>query len=73
MSSVWRETMSPSIALKFMRNGVPSANLLAMHSLDGTTESGDFFEKDLSNHVARPVGMKAKMLAAKFIGATTYV
>ena len=65
--------MTDGMALKFMRDGGPSANLLAMYSLDGTPDSWDFFSKDLSNHIEKPVGMKAKMLAAKFIGATTYV
>jgi len=73
LSSAFKEPMTAGMALKFMRDGLPSANLLAMHSMDGTPGDWDFFSKDLSNHIEKPMGMTGKMLAAKFISATTYV
>jgi len=39
---------NPSIGLKFLRNGVPSANQLGMISFEGTN-SWNFFENDLMN------------------------
>jgi hypothetical protein len=72
LSSAFKQPLTAGMALKFMRDGVASANLLAMHSMDGTTD-WNFFSNDLSTHVERPRGMTAKILAAKFISATTYV
>jgi hypothetical protein len=42
--------VAPGIALKFIRDGVPSANVFAMYSLEGQT-SFNLFEHDLTNHV----------------------
>ena len=40
----------PGMGLKFLRDGMDSANLVAMHSLDGQ-ESWNFFKHDFSNHI----------------------
>jgi len=42
--------IAPGIALKFLRDGVPSGNVFAMYSLLGQT-SFNFFKHDLSSHV----------------------
>jgi hypothetical protein len=44
------ENMTPGISLKFLRDGVKSANLMAMYSLSGQ-KSMNFFAHDLTNHV----------------------
>ena len=38
------------MGLKFLRDGVDSANLVAMYSVDGQ-ESWNFFKNDFSNHI----------------------
>ena len=43
-------TTLPGMALKFLRDGMDSANLVAMNSLDGQ-ESWNFFKHDFSNHI----------------------
>jgi len=43
--------IAPGIALKFMRDGVPSANVFAMYSLLGQSNNFNFFKHDLSSHV----------------------
>ena len=44
---------APGIGLKFLRDGVPSANLVAMYSVDGQ-DSWNFFKNDFSNHIGEP-------------------
>jgi len=44
------DNMTPGISLKFIRDGVKSANLMAMYSLSGQ-KSMNFFAHDLTNHV----------------------
>jgi len=39
----------PGLALKFLRDGVPSADLMAMYSVQGQS-SFNYFEHDLTNH-----------------------
>ena len=41
---------APGMGLKFLRDGVDSANLVAMYSVDGQ-ESWNFFKNDFSNHI----------------------
>ena len=43
-------TTVPGLGLKFLRDGMDSANLVAMFSLDGQ-ESWNFFKNDFSNHI----------------------
>jgi len=43
----------PGVALKCLRDGVPSGNMVFMYSLGGQT-SYNFFKHDLSNHVPYP-------------------
>jgi len=42
-------SITPGLSMKFLRNGVPSANVVAMFSIQGQP-SFNFFEHDLSNH-----------------------
>jgi len=79
MSSAKQATLSPpnvtpGLTLKFMRDGVKSANIFAMISLEGQS-SFNLFEHDLTNHVPN-IGPNAifalKALAAKFKTASNW-
>ena len=41
---------APGMGLKFLRDGMDSANLVAMYSVDGQ-DSWNFFKNDFSNHI----------------------
>jgi len=43
-------SITPAVAIKFLRNGIPSGNLIGMYSLLGQ-DSWNFFKHDLTNHV----------------------
>lgn len=45
--------ITPGFGLKFFRNSMPSANLVAMPSLSGQSEF-DFFKHTFSNHIPKP-------------------
>jgi len=62
---------APGMGLKMLRNGMDSANLVAMYSVDGQ-ESWNFFKNDFKNHV--PPGSPLLVpLELKFSEATKYV
>jgi len=61
-------TTAPGIGLKFLRDGVDSANLVAMFSVGGQ-ESWNFFKNDFSNHIPG-ISLSRQPLAAKFATAT---
>eukprot|EP00347_Sterkiella_histriomuscorum_P022948 403336536 len=62
----------PGFGLKLLRNGVPSGNLVAMFSVDGT-QSWNFFKKEFSNHIPEPISTAQKILARKFATATPFI
>ena len=66
------DNFTPGMALKFLRDGHPSANLQAMFSVNGQS-SWNFFKNDFSNHVESGIGFALKALALKFSSATDYV
>jgi hypothetical protein len=59
--------LTPALAFKVFRDGMPSGNVIAMYELSGQTNL-NFFENNLCNHVAaRPdFGLKLQLLGAKF-------
>mmetsp|Transcript_8980 Transcript_8980/g.15071 ORF Transcript_8980/g.15071 Transcript_8980/m.15071 type:complete len:341 (-) Transcript_8980:42-1064(-) len=57
--------MLPGVGVKFFRDGMPSANFVAMYSLDAQPE-GNFFEHNFSNHVDDPNDPVQKLLAVQF-------
>ena len=59
---------TPGFALKFLRDGMDSANVVAMDSVDGQ-ESWNFFLRNFSNHIPTP-SMAIAPLAVKFATAT---
>jgi len=58
----------PGFGLKFLRDGIDSANLVAMYSVNGQ-ESWNFFKNDFSNHIPE-IDLTSIALAAKFSTAT---
>lgn len=67
-----KNTYSPAVALKFLRNSVTSCNILAMPSMDGQT-STNFFEKEFKTHIKKPRDFINKVLLNKFEQASKCV
>lgn len=61
--------ITPGFSIKFMRDGVPSANFVSMPSLDGQ-EGKNFFENDYTNHPVKPNGFLLKIVSKKFTQAS---
>jgi hypothetical protein len=58
---------APGMGIKFFRDGRPSANFVAMYSLDGQPcTDKDFFTHDWHNHIALTNNFGLKIIAAKF-------
>jgi len=60
---------APGMGLKFLRDGMDSANLVAMYSVDGQ-ESWNFFKNDFSNHIPSLSFALRTTLGLKFSSAT---
>ena len=60
------------MGLKFLRDGVDSANTVAMYSVDGQ-DNWDFFMHDWSNHIPDMQNAFLDPLANKFHEATEYI
>lgn len=63
---------TPGFGLKFLRDGMPSANIIAMYSVNGQY-SWNFFSKEFSNQIPEPEGFALKALGKKFSSATPYI
>jgi len=62
--------MAPGLSLKFMRDGVQSANMFALISLTGV-KSDEFFSGDFTNNLPYPnMGLAEKLLFKKFTQAS---
>jgi len=62
---------APGMGLKFLRDGVDSANLVAMYGVDGQ-DSWNFFKNDFTNHIG-PGSLALVPLEIKFSEATNYI
>jgi len=62
---------APGMGLKFLRDGMDSANLVAMFSVDGQ-DGWNFFQNDFWNHIG-PGGLELVPLEIKFSEATNYI
>merc|ERR1712045_1062801 len=60
---------APGMGLKFLRDGVDSANLVAMYSVNGQ-DSWNFFKNDFTNHIPDISFAKKASLGVKFATAT---
>ena len=63
--------ITPGMGLKLLRDGVDSANLFAMFSMDGK-DSFNFFEHDWSNHAPEPHDETLIPLEIQFKTLTEY-
>ena len=64
--------LKPGLGLKLLRDGVDSANLVSMFSVDGQ-DSWNFFKNDWSNHIPEPKSKALIPLAAKFHTETDFI
>lgn len=55
----------PGLAVKFLRDGMPSANFVAMYSLDGQP-GGNFFENSFTNQVNSTTSIAKRLIFNKF-------
>jgi len=62
---------TPGLGLKFLRDGMDSANLVAMYSVNGQ-DSWNFFKNNFTNHIP-PAGPSVIPIAIKFSQATNNV
>lgn len=63
----------PAMSLKFMRDGVRSADTVTAYGINGLP-NGDFnfFSQDIRNHIGFPKGFVLKALDSHFAKATDY-
>jgi len=67
------QPLAPGMGLKFLRDGVDSANLVSMYSVNGQPGNWNFFANDMVNHIPAPSGFALKILGAKFATATNLI
>lgn len=67
------QPLAPGFGLKFLRDGVDSANLVAMYGVEGQPNDWNFFSNDFTNHIGDATSTKLKLVAAKFASATNYI
>ena len=67
-----QKLLKPGMGLKFLRDGVDSANLVSMYSVDGQ-DSWNFFKNDWSNHIPALKSPSLAPLAEKFSTASNYI
>lgn len=56
-------SFTPGMGLKFLIDGKPSLNVLAMPSLDGQEDNQDFFANSFTTHIAEPRNPLLKILS----------
>lgn len=66
------DNYTPGLGLKFLADGVPSANLVAMWGVNGV-DTFNFFDKDMNTHIPSAAGLPLKLVAKKFSSATPIV
>jgi hypothetical protein len=70
--SAKHHSMTPGMGVKFLRDGVDSANFVAMFSVDGQ-DTLNFFEHDWSNHIPDVTSLSLIPLELRFKTATKYI
>ena len=63
---------APGIGVKFLRDGMPSGNMVAMYSTDGQP-SWNFFDFDFTNHIPDPKSAGGAAIANKFATVTPFI
>jgi len=66
------QELAPGMGLKFVRDGVDSANMVAMYSVDGQP-SWNFFANDFKNHIGASESFSTNLLAGHFASQTKWV
>lgn len=61
--------ITPGFGLKLLRDGVPSANVVAMPGLDGQADF-NVMTRNYSNHLEMPVSWAVQLVTAKFVQAS---
>ena len=69
---VMSPNLKPGMGVKFLRDGVDSANFVAMYSVDGQPTL-NWFANNFSNHIADSTSLSLKPLASHFSSATKYI
>lgn len=66
------KNLAPGMGLKFLRDGMDSASLVAMYSVDGQP-SWNFFKNDFNNHIPAITSASLLPVAQKFSSVTSYI
>lgn len=66
------KSTTPGMGLKFLRDGMDSASLVAMYSVEGQ-DSWNFFKNDFKNHIPAVTGNGLLPLASKFSTVTNFI
>ena len=61
-----KQPLTPGMGLKFLRNGIDSANLVSMNSVNGQQDDWNFFSQDFSTHIKAASGAALTAVAEKF-------
>jgi len=67
------QPIAPGLSLKFLRSGVPSADVVALYSVNGQPDDWNFFSHDFSNHIGPGTTTATKALSAKFATETNHI
>jgi hypothetical protein len=65
--------LTPGMGLKFLRDGMDSANLVSMWSLNGQPGNWNFFANKFTTIIGGPESITVNLLAKKFATFTEYV
>lgn len=70
-----KSPLAPGMGLKFLRDGIDSANLVSMWSVAGQPNDWNFFSNTFFNHIAAAPESRVdlKALSAKFATATDHI
>ena len=60
------QPLAPGLSVKFLKDGIESADTVALWSVNGTPGDWNFFLKDVFNHIVAPTGLALEALADKF-------
>jgi len=67
------QALAPGMGLKFLRDGVDSANLVSMFGVNGQPDDWNFFSNDFFTHIGPAQGVALNLLATKFSTATNFI
>lgn len=61
------------MGLKFLRDGMDSANLVSMWSVEGQKDDWNFFSNEFFTHIGPAESNALKLVAKKFAAFTPYI